>query len=220
VEGASVADHCARPAAELGRWTTTSIGVTQASDTLVKGAAIVSASLPGFRFEERAEGVGSGGAFAWGEFVRDDRRLELHFRRSLGLVTYHLGNHALSHEGYLRAMGVPPGANQYPGFSDDPLDGFRHLAHDLRAFVSEFVRGDAVTLQRAAPEEMAHATAAWERTKAAYEGDDRVRAEAWTHFRAGDYDRVVSALAALRYPQFLPESERRMLEIARRRTVD
>src|SRR5258705_2299753 len=118
----------------------------QASNILLEGAEIVSHSLPGFRFEVREEGVGSGGHFAWGEFVRDDRRLELHFRWSLGLVTYHVGIHALSHEAYLRALGVPLGKNQYPGFSDNPLDGFRHLTHDLRTFVPEFVLGDALTL--------------------------------------------------------------------------
>jgi hypothetical protein len=40
----------------------------------------------GFYFEFRSEGPSSGGPFAWGEFVRGDRRLELHFRDSLGLV--------------------------------------------------------------------------------------------------------------------------------------
>src|SRR4051812_30526515 len=167
----------------------------------------------------REDGVGSGGAFAWGAFVREDRRLELHFRWSLGLVTYHAGDQAISHEAYLRAVGVPSGANQYPGFSDDPLDGFRHLAHDLHAFLSEFVVGEAETLRRVAPEEAAQANAAWERKMAEYEGDDRVRAEARAHFRAGAYDRVVAELAALHYPQFLPASERRMLEIARRRAT-
>ena len=193
------------------------MNVMQPSETLIAGADIIGPALPGFHFVLRGADTGSGGPYAWGEFIRADRRLELHFRWSLGLVTYHVGAQALGHEAYLRALGIRPGDHRYPGFSDDPLEGFRHLVHDVGAFMSEFVTGDAATLRRAAPEDLARAEAAWERKKAEYEGDDRARAEARAHFRAGAYDRVVSVLTALRYPQFLPESERRMLEIARRR---
>ena len=42
----------------------------------------------GFAFVFRDAAVGSGGAFAWGEFIRKDRRLEVHFRHSLGEVQY------------------------------------------------------------------------------------------------------------------------------------
>jgi len=54
-----------------------------------------------FVYTPISAGVGSGGTFAGGEFRREDRRLELHFRYSLGLVTYHVGNPALSHEDYM-----------------------------------------------------------------------------------------------------------------------
>jgi len=33
------------------------------------------------------------------------------------------------------------GGNKYPGFSDDPLDGFRFLAYDLEHFASAFLQG-------------------------------------------------------------------------------
>jgi hypothetical protein len=35
---------------------------------------------------------------------------------------------ALSHADYLRGLGA---TGAYPGYSDDPIDGFRHLALDL-----------------------------------------------------------------------------------------
>jgi hypothetical protein len=93
----------------------------------------------GFDYRELDEGLGSGGRFAAGVFRAGDRSLELHFRRSLGLVTYRLGALGLDHVTYMRYLGVY-GRNLYPGFSDDPLDGFRGLAHDLDAFCGDFLR--------------------------------------------------------------------------------
>lgn len=89
-------------------------------ETLHSGAEILSAVMKphGFVFEFRDEGVGSGGYFTWGEFVREDRRLELHYRNSLGLVQYHLGPQHVSHEGFTREIGVL-GRNRYPSFSHE-----------------------------------------------------------------------------------------------------
>ena len=115
----------------------------------------------GFRFEPGEFGTGSGGPFASGSYVRAGRRLEVHVRHSLGLVTYHVGALALPHEDLMRAL-VPPGERAaYPGFSNDPLDGFRHLRADLDRFGQPFLAGveeelravaaRAVQLRRARP---------------------------------------------------------------------
>ena len=95
----------------------------------------------GFSWTSGAAGSSSGGRFASGEYVRGNRRLEIHFRYSLGLVTYHVGTHSVDHPSYMRALLGPGGRNQYPGFSNDPLDGFRHLSNDLRHFCSAFLSG-------------------------------------------------------------------------------
>src|SRR5688572_17765486 len=87
----------------------------------------------GFQFRLDEVGIGSGGHFAMGEYSRAQRALELHFRHSLGLVTYKLGSVNASHELMMRALHVQ-GQNEYPGFSEDPLDGFRHLARDLERY--------------------------------------------------------------------------------------
>jgi hypothetical protein len=100
----------------------------------------------GFQFVETEEGASSGGSFASGEFRRGDRRLELHLRSSLGLVRYHFGEESLSHEELVRGVRALEGiseAGEYPGFSDDPLAGFRHLRHDLDRFGGVFLRGGA-----------------------------------------------------------------------------
>jgi hypothetical protein len=117
---------------------------------LLQGARILETELrpQGFDFVFRAAGKGSGGLFATGDFIRDERRLELHFRESLGLVRYHIGTSSAAHETYMRELGVRHEC-RYPGFSDDPLVAFHDLAHDLK-FAADFTTGDANMLLRAA----------------------------------------------------------------------
>jgi hypothetical protein len=95
----------------------------------------------GYHFSIISSGTGSGGAFAHGEFVSGDRRLELHFRYSLGLVTYHVGSLSLAHDDYLRALLGRSSAGHYPGTSAQPLAGFELLRQDLAEHCSDFVNG-------------------------------------------------------------------------------
>jgi hypothetical protein len=113
-------------------------------ETLLKGAEILATVLvpAGFVFNFREHGRGSGGQFAWGEFVRDDRRLEFHFRFSLGMVTYHVGSARLGHEEYMKRLGVYE-RRHYPDFPEHPLDSFTELSRDLVEFCSDFTLGDA-----------------------------------------------------------------------------
>jgi hypothetical protein len=99
----------------------------------------------GFRFVPLTAGHGSGGPFAYGEFRRDDRRLELHYRWGLGLVCYHVGEISLPHEEYVRAVRAVDQLNEeraYPGFTGEALAGFRHLGEDLGHFGRRFLQGD------------------------------------------------------------------------------
>lgn len=56
-------------------------------------------------------------------------------RRALGEVRYRVDAATLLHEDFASAA-VGRGQARYPGFSDDPLDGFRDLATDLVRFGS------------------------------------------------------------------------------------
>jgi hypothetical protein len=94
----------------------------------------------GFRFTPENAGMGSGGPFASGTYSRGDRSLELHFRHSLGLVNYHIGDSALDHETYMRLLGVRDKCS-YPDFPKMPLDSFRSLANDLKQYCSDFLTG-------------------------------------------------------------------------------
>lgn len=127
--------------------------VSSPKSTLLDGVQILKPRLRTKRFKFRflREGKGSGGAFASGEFVHGDRRLELHFRYSLGLVRYHVGKQNASHEYYMRELGVWDKC-KYPSFSDNYRDAFEGLAHDL-SFAEDFWDGSAETLRRAAAKE-------------------------------------------------------------------
>jgi len=80
------------------------------------------------------------------EFQKGDRRLELHVRRSLNAVRYHFGDDVVAHEDLVRgaaAVDRIPGEPQYPGFSEDPMAGFRHLRADIERFGAIFLKGGA-----------------------------------------------------------------------------
>ena len=119
-------------------------------ETFRAGCAILDEVMNphGFFLIEGPAGKSSGGRFASGNYVKGDRRLELHLRDSLGLVTYHLGSLSIKHDAYMRALLEPNGGNKYPGFSDDRLDGFRNLAYDLEHFCGDFLKGSGEELQR------------------------------------------------------------------------
>ena len=102
----------------------------------------------GFTFVEGDSGESNGGAFMSGYCVHGDRRLELHFRHSLGLVTYHIESWSVEHEAYMRALLGRGGETDYSGFSEDPLDSFRGLRSDLERYCSDFLAGSGEEFER------------------------------------------------------------------------
>jgi len=101
--------------------------------------------------------MSSGGSCASGRYVKDDRRLEIHFRQSLGLVTYHLGKIAITHEQFMYALLGPQGGNKYPNFSDDPLEAFRDLSWDLERYCLDFLTGPGEEFARCVQTAKEHA---------------------------------------------------------------
>lgn len=187
---------------------------------LTSGTTILDAALVphGFHFEFRGEDVGSGGAFAWGEYVRGDRRLELHFRHSLGLVTYHVGDLAIAHSPYMVALGCDQAA-RYPGVADDPLAGFRDLAHDLANLAAaDFLAGSADILREAASVAAADAPRRHREYMAWAAGDLEKRQRARQRFHAGDYAAARALLESLEYPDLATTVELQMLKLAQTRT--
>jgi hypothetical protein len=52
----------------------------------------------GFVYVPGKSGTSGGGDYAYGAYIRGDRRLERHFRHGLGLVTYPIRPDSLRHE--------------------------------------------------------------------------------------------------------------------------
>jgi len=186
-------------------------------ETLLAGVRVLDRILgpAGFVFEFREEGGGSGGHFAWGEYVQGTRRLELHFRESLGLVTYHVADCSASHEAYMRGLGVWEQC-RYPGVSNEPLDGFADLAADLR-HAQDFLSADALVLRRVAAQERECAAAMSEELMAGAVGDTASLEKMRSYFRARSFREVVAIFEQLKYPQRLSPSDLKMVEIARRK---
>jgi hypothetical protein len=126
-------------------------GVENRKQVLLAGVKIVDTVLVphGFAFVLEKEGESSGGYFASGAYYRGNRKLELHFRWSLGLVTYHIEEAVLDHETYMRLLNVY-GQNRYPDFPQNPKDSFKHLALDLQNFCSDFLSGEGEQFKRLA----------------------------------------------------------------------
>jgi hypothetical protein len=191
--------------------------VKDSKEMLIGGSMVIQQSLGplGFQFHFRAEGKGSGGEFAWGEFIRGDRRLELHFRFSLGLVRYYVADKSSSHEAYMQELGVREKC-RYPGFSEDPAVAFHGLAHDL-VFAEDFLTGSGDVLWRAAEREMLEAANKNDDLMAVYVGDVRRLGELRDRFRENCHKEVLELAEALQYPERMSPSERRIVEIARER---
>lgn len=56
----------------------------------------------GFNWKDELAGKGSGGIFAGGRYVKDDRSLSISFRHSLGYVTYRIGTVEVGHQDYMK----------------------------------------------------------------------------------------------------------------------
>jgi hypothetical protein len=121
-------------------------------DVLNAGARDLAAAVvpEGFTFVGTGAGQGSGGEFASGAYRRDDRRLELSFRNSLGLVTYRVGEVMIGHEEYIRAVRALDqidASPAYPGFHQEPAAQFAALREDLQVFGARFLRGSLEQFQ-------------------------------------------------------------------------
>src|SRR5438128_1039597 len=120
------------------------------AEILQQGSTILDKVLQrhGFRREEIVSGKGSGGHFATTMYANGDRKLEIHFRFSLGLVTYHMGSVSVSHESFTTAVLGTKGGNKYRDFSDARADSFWRLAYDLEAFAQSFLARDTVEFSK------------------------------------------------------------------------
>jgi hypothetical protein len=129
-----------------------------AETTLEQGSALLAPLLEaqGFAYERGAVSRDEKQEVAQGAFSRaDGRRLELSVvcvtaengvelataRIVLRDVVYRVGELAVPHDTYMAVVLGEEGSNQYPTFGGQPLDGFRHLCHDLQCYATAFLKG-------------------------------------------------------------------------------
>ena len=131
-----------------------------AETTLEQGCALLTRVLEpqGFVYEPGPVTRDETQEIAHGAFSRPDgRRLELSVVQTLPTaesgaeaanprcvlrdVVYRMGDLALAHDAYMAVVLGEEGSNQYPTFGGQPLDGFRHLCHDLECYATVFLRG-------------------------------------------------------------------------------
>lgn len=116
--------------------------MTNPQELLEEGRKLLAPILEphGFVYKAGELGKGSGGHFAKGAFVRSDRKVEFWFRFSLS-AGYEFRGMSCAHEDLIWAITGEEGRNKYPGYGEDPLDGFRDLADDLKNFGEAFITG-------------------------------------------------------------------------------
>jgi hypothetical protein len=130
-----------------------------AATTLEQGCALLAPVLEaqGFVYEAGAATSDEKHEVARGAFARaDGRRLELTVVRVLATeggaevenarsvlrdVVYRFGDLTIAHDAYMAVVLGEEGSNQYPSFGGNPLDGFRHLGHDMECYATAFLRG-------------------------------------------------------------------------------
>jgi hypothetical protein len=130
-----------------------------AETTLAHGSALLGPLLEkqGFAYEAGDSTRTEKQEVACGAFARaDGRRLELTVVRVLTTedgekvadassalrgVVYRVGELVVPHEAYMAVVLGEEGSNQYPTFGGQPLDGFRHLCHDIECYATVFLRG-------------------------------------------------------------------------------
>ncbi|HEY1047536.1 MAG TPA: hypothetical protein VGF79_13910 [Bacteroidia bacterium] len=185
---------------------------------LLDGVKILSTYLEplGFHFKLLGAGKSSGGKFAFGHFICGDREVELHFRWSLGLVSYKAGNTILRHEDYINLINKL-GQNKYPNFSEDPYDAFKCLKFDLENLLKDFFENDAVQFREKAPEKAKEIEKQIEIKNNAdlksYSGDQRIMDQVKVEFRMGNYLKVDKLKRQIQHPDLLTSTEKEIFEL-------
>lgn len=185
---------------------------------LLNGVRILSTYLEplGFHFKLSGTGQSSGGHFAYGKFICGDREIELHFRWSLGLVSYKAANTILGHEDYINLVNKH-GQNKYPNFSNEPNDAFKCLKFDLENFLVDFTENNAFQFRQKGPEKALEIEKRQETKNNAdmkiYSGDKRKIDQAKIEFKNGNYEEVDKLKRQIQHPDLLTKTEKRLFEL-------
>lgn len=180
-------------------------------EVLRDGVAILDRAMrpAGFKFEHVRVSQ-----YPCGRYWRRGRVLEFHVSSSLGLVSQRMGEVAVMHDDWMRALLGPKGGS-YPMHSDDPIDSFYALHKDLARHCDDFLRGDGQAWRTVA-ERALQDPRKFTMTLEFLQLED-VRREARRAFGERQFAKVVSLYTPIE-KQLMP-AEARRLEIARERVA-
>ncbi len=191
---------------------------TLPEQNLLEGIKILSTYLEplGFQFKFLGKRQSSGGNFAFGEFVCGDRKIELHYRYSLGLVSYQVSSLILGHEHYIDLLDKH-GKNKYPNFSDESMEAFKCLKFDLENLLQDFAENNANIFREKAPTKIIEFKINQEIKKEANKkidsGDQKIIEEAKIEFKKGNYLEVQKFKLQIKYPELMTKAEKKLFEI-------
>jgi hypothetical protein len=175
------------------------------------GVAILDRAMrpAGFKFEQVRVSQ-----YPCGRYSRRGRVLEFHVSSSLGLVSQRIGEIAVMHDDWMRAL-LGPNGGAYPTHSDDPLDSFYALHKDLARHCDDFLRGDGERWRTVA-ERALQDPRKFTMTLEFLQLED-LRREARSAFADRQFAKVVSMYTPIE-SQLMP-AETRRLQIARERVA-
>jgi hypothetical protein len=188
-------------------------------EMLERGVAILAPTLAphGFTYVSSHSGKGSGGAFASGTFTRGERRLSLHHRWGLGIVTFEIDRLTVPHEHYISFLGVADRSKLLWTPLASGLDRYQALQFDIETLCDDFTTGDGSLLIAAANDYANRMEKRGVHLNAESVGDLEKRQLARDAFKCERYADVIELIGSVAYPELLTGSETRMVEIARSR---
>ena len=190
-------------------------------DQLARGVEILAPALEqhGFVYAPSHAGVGSGGHFASGNFTRNSRKLSLHHRWGLGIVTFGVEEFVSPHADYVSFLGVGDRSTLLWMPLASGLDRYHALRFDIETLFGDFTTGDASMLTAAARKYAPRMAIVGIQLNAEAVGDIEKRRLARDAFNDRHCAEAIELLDSIVYPELLTGSETRMLEIARSRNA-
>ena len=188
---------------------------------LIKGLEILEPFLRqyGFEFDNFENGKGSGGQFTIATYINGHKRFIIGYRYSIGELGYQFENIKVGHTFYLDHLGLAD-KKQFPDFqSDDKLNSFRHILHDLYFLVDDFFVGPCSKLIEASKLQEKFIKEHNEKAQEEYNNHfDKIKIEqARQKFKDKEYKKALELYATVEHKTLLNDVDKKTIEYCKRR---
>ncbi len=100
-----------------------------------------------FRLDKFIDKKGSREQFTVASFKNESKQFIIDYRFSIGQVLYQYDNSILSHPFYLDQLGFADKKLHKDFISDNKLEEFKYILHDLKYLVDDFFTGECIRLK-------------------------------------------------------------------------